>query len=119
MLLIILTYIFILQNCEGNLQISYSQENTESIPYDKIITDVKNQINDIYKTSDVVENENVFTAKVKFNDELNIDLLYNNKWKRNGEQVNREDSSSLCGCGSSSSSTSSTTTGSFLMKNLK
>ena len=86
------------QQCQGDVKISYHQNETNSIPYDQIIEDVKNQIMDIYKTN-VTETKNIFITTIDFTKvKSTIDYLQGQKWTRNNLTVNYNDITSLCGC---------------------
>ena len=87
------------QKCQGDVKISYHQNKTNSIPYDQIIEDVKNQMMDIYKTN-VTETKNIFITTIDFNkvSTSNFDYLQGGKWTRNSSMVEFYDSTSFCGC---------------------
>jgi len=88
------------ESCEGDVKISYYQMESDAIPYDKITSDVEKQIENIYNTSNVAEDENVFTTLLELQQVQKIKSLKKEKWIRNGTEVMLSDNnfSNLCEC---------------------
>ena len=85
--------------CQGDVKISYHQTRTDSIPYDQLIEDVKNQLKDIYQTKKVTETNNIFTTHVDVDKALSLKHLQKSKkWIRHNVKVDYTDPISLCGC---------------------
>ena len=85
--------------CQGEVKISYHQTRTDSIPYDQLIEDVKNQLKDIYQTKKVTETNNIFTTHVDVDKALSLKHLQKSKkWIRHNVKVDYTDPISLCGC---------------------
>ena len=86
--------------CEGDVKIFFAQSNSNSVPSEKINSDVKNKLETIFKVSNVAESENVFSFSLDVRKaKKTIGSNYDENWMRNGLTViNRSDDTKLCGC---------------------
>ena len=84
--------------CDGKVSISFAQSNSNSIPYDKITTDVKNQLKTLFQELNIVESENIFTLSMDIEKARNIGSNYDETWVRDGSVINPKDVNELCGC---------------------
>ena len=86
--------------CGGNVKIFFAQSTSNSIPYEKSTSDVKNQLKTIFKVSNVKESENVFSFSLDVGKAKKaIGSNYDENWVRDGSAVlNPSDDRQTCGC---------------------
>jgi len=82
--------------CVGKVRLAYEQGNSNPIPDNKIIENVKKQLHDIYQTNDVSESDNIFTVSIDLKSA--ITNLGNKKWVRKGSEVDISNLVELCDC---------------------
>ena len=69
-------------NCEGNINIKFQQGDSDPIPYDKVVEDVKNQLKRIYKEPVIIESQNTYIVTINYKNAKRLDHLTMKMWIR-------------------------------------
>ena len=82
-------------HCDGFINIKYHQGKADPIPYKKVSEDVQKQLTKIYKKSPI-ESQNTFIVTIDHKEAMKLSHLEMKAWRRNGKEVDRNNSTSLC-----------------------